>query len=133
MPSDDREKRAIVLVVIVFVLGIALGGLGDHLWGNHVWAAHSTSMRPTSTQRVQEMTNQLSLSPDQQKQILGIIDETRAKWQTVNEATAKELAQTREDARNRIRATLTPEQLPKYEEFNRKLDEERKRREQERR
>src|SRR5271169_1274297 len=133
MPSDDREKRAIVLVVIVFVLGIALGGLDDHLWGNHVWAAHSTPSRPTSTQRVQEMTNQLSLSPDQQKQILAIIDETRAKWQTVNEATAKELGQTREDARNRIRATLTPEQLPKYEEFNRKLDEERKRREQERR
>ncbi len=133
MPSDDREKRAIVLVVFVFVLGIALGGLGDHLWGNHVWAAHSTPSRPTSTQRVQEMTNQLSLTLDQQKQILAIIDETRAKWQTVNEATAKELGQTREDARNRIRAILTPEQLPKYEEFNRKLDEERKRREQERR
>ncbi len=51
----------------------------------------------------------------------------------MNDATAKELGQTREDARNRIRAILTPEQLPKYEEFNRKLDEERKRREQDRR
>jgi Spy/CpxP family protein refolding chaperone len=133
MPSDDREKKAILLVVVVFLLGIALGGLSDHLWGNHVWAARSATVRLTSTQRVQEMTNQLSLTPDQQKQILGIIDETRAKWQTVNDATARELAQTREEARNRIRAILTPEQLPKYEEFNRKLDEERKRREQERR
>jgi Spy/CpxP family protein refolding chaperone len=133
MPSDDREKKAILLVVVVFLLGIALGGLSDHLWGNHVWAARSATVRLTSTQRVQEMTNQLSLTPDQQKQILAIIDETRAKWQSVNDATARELAQTREEARNRIRAILTPEQLPKYEEFNRKLDEERKRREQERR
>jgi Spy/CpxP family protein refolding chaperone len=133
MPSDDREKKAILLVVVVFLLGIALGGLSDHLWGYHVWAARSATVRLTSTQRVQEMTNQLSLTPDQQKQILAIIDETRAKWQSVNDATARELAQTREEARNRIRAILTPEQLPKYEEFNRKLDEERKRREQERR
>ena len=133
MPSDDREKRAIVLVIVVFLLGIALGGLSDHLWGNRVWASRSAATRPTSTQRVQEMTNQLSLTPDQQKQVLAIIDDTRAKWQTVNDATAKELAQTREDARSHIRAILTSEQLPKYEEFNRKLDEERKRREQERR
>jgi len=133
MPSDDREKRAIVLVIVVFLLGVALGGLSDHLWGNRVWASRTAPAHPTSTQRVQEMSNQVSLTPDQQKQILAIIDETRAKWQTVNEATMKELAQTREEARNRIRAILTPEQLPKYEEFNRKLDEERKRRAEERR
>ncbi len=133
MPSDDREKKAIFLVVVVFLLGIALGGLSDHLWGNHVWAARSATVRLTSTQRVQEMTNQLSLTPDQQKQILSIIDETRGKWQSINDSTAREVAKTREEARNHIRAILTPDQLPKYEEFNRKLDEEHKRRAQERR
>jgi Spy/CpxP family protein refolding chaperone len=128
MEGKQPEKRAVTLVVVVFLLGIALGGIAVHMWAHH-HASRAHSGHHTPTKIVQDMTDQVGLTPDQQKQVLAIIDDTRAKYQAISAQMQPQFEQARADARGRIRALLTPEQLPKFEEFIRRVDEERKKRE----
>jgi len=48
MDNDKKRGEAAVLVVIVFLLGALLGGVGNHLWGERVWGKQ---MMPTTDQR----------------------------------------------------------------------------------
>jgi len=123
------------LVVLVFALGIALGSVGTHLWDAHVRASQR---RPSI---VQQLKDQLQLSPEQAKQVDAVLSDDRIKWHALN---AQEHAewhpkyaaldtqrhaewdpkydQVRQQGRNRIRAFLTPDQRTKFEAFLKHLD-----------
>ena len=119
-----RTKReAAVLVFVVFVLGLLVGGVGNHLWGERVWGRQEAAPRqgpPSRAQIVNEFTHELGLTPDQQEKVGAIIDEMKAQWAAQHETI-------RHQGRDRIRAVLTPEQLPKFEQFMQRIDEQRKR------
>lgn len=121
--NTSRTKReAAVLVFVVFVLGLLVGGVGNHLWGERVWGHQEVPVRqgpPSRTQVLNEFTHELQLTPDQQEKVGAIIDETRAQWVAQHETV-------RQQGRERIRAVLTPEQLPKFEQFVQRIDEQRK-------
>jgi Spy/CpxP family protein refolding chaperone len=127
MKNNAAGGKAIGLVVLVFLLGIAIGGLGTHFWGGRVFGGRGDHPRI-----VEGLTRELGLTPDQKKQLESIIEDTRTKFQTIYEQERPLYDQARKDGRDRIRAILTPEQRPKFEEFVRRLDEDRRRREQQR-
>jgi Spy/CpxP family protein refolding chaperone len=126
METSKKRGEAAVLVLVVFLLGALLGGLGNHLWGERVWGRQTPPGPPTKTQIIADLTQQLELTPDQQKQLSAIVDDTRAQWRTLYSTIEPQHEQIRQQSRDRIRAFLTPEQKPKFEEFIHRLDEQRK-------
>jgi len=132
MENTKKRSEAAVLVLMVFLLGALLGGLGNHLWGERVWGKQTPVGPPTKTQIIADLTQQLELTPDQQKQLTGIVDDTRAQWRTLYSTIEPQHEQIRQQSRDRIRAILTPEQKPKFEDFVHRLDEQRKKDDQRR-
>jgi hypothetical protein len=102
MTETSATRKAALWVGLVFLLGAALGGLGGYVFAHQKYTV--TTAAPTTdaakrAQKVQELTRVANLTPEQSQQL----------------------------ERERIRAILNAEQRPKFEEFIRKLDEERKR------
>lgn len=125
MENVKTRREAALLVVVVFVLGVLLGGVADHLFGARVFG--NPAPQTKRDQIIGQLTSQLSLTPDQQKQLTSIVDETRSQWRTLYAPLDAQHEQIRQQGRDRIRAILTPEQRPKFEEFMQRLDEQRKR------
>lgn len=130
--TNTRTRReAAVLVFIVFVLGLLVGGVGNHFWGQSVWGSRSdrpAHMGPPSRAKViDDFTRELQLTPDQQTQLGTIIDQTRAEWAAQHEANRQKDETIRQQAHAQIRAILTPEQAPKFDAFMQRLEEQRKR------
>jgi Spy/CpxP family protein refolding chaperone len=121
-PGKTRREAAL-LVFVVFLLGLLVGGVGGHLWGERVWGRQEATVSrqgpPSRARIVNDFTRELQLTPDQQEKVGAIIDDTRAQWAAQHEGI-------RERGRERIRAILTPEQLPKFEQFMQRIDEQRK-------
>ncbi|HKV60374.1 MAG TPA: hypothetical protein VJO16_00550 [Candidatus Acidoferrum sp.] len=143
MSDSSVSRKAVGLVVALFVLGIALGGVGAHLWDAHVLA----SQRHPSI--VQQLKDELQLSPDQAKQVDAVLNEDRTKFRALDTQRHAEwdpkyavldtqrhaewdpkFDQVRQQGRNSIRAILTAEQRPKFEAFLKRLDEERQKQQQ---
>ena len=129
---DNTKKRgeAAVLVLVVFLLGALLGGVGNHVWGERVWGKQIINSQPTRNEIVGDLTRDLQLTQDQQKQLGSIVDDTRAQWRTLYTTIEPQHEQIRQQSRDRIRAILTPDQKPKFEEFMHRIDEQRKKDEQ---
>jgi Spy/CpxP family protein refolding chaperone len=126
MENNKTNREAALLVMAVFVLGIVLGGLAVHVWGDRIWAQQTITGPKSRNQVVADFTRELSLTPDQQKQLAVIVDDTRARWRALYAPLDEQHEQIRQQGREKIRAFLTPEQRPKFEEFLKRLDEQRK-------
>jgi Spy/CpxP family protein refolding chaperone len=126
METNKTNREAAVLVLVVFLLGIVLGGLAVHVWGDRIWAQQPTSGAKSRDQVIANFTRELSLTPDQQQQLGSIVDDTRAKWRSLYGPLDGQHEQIRQQGREKIRAILTPEQRPKFEDFLKRLDEQRK-------
>jgi len=130
MDTKPMNRKAIGLVLLVFVLGVGLGALGAYVFGARVWSARP-EVRTQSGRRarmVGQLTQELSLTAEQQQQLDTILADIQVKYAELHKQIAPQTEQVRQEGRQRIRAILTPKQLPKYEEFLRRLDEERKKR-----
>jgi Spy/CpxP family protein refolding chaperone len=126
MENSKTRSEAAVLVLVVFVLGVLLGGLGNHLWGERVWGHAYPPAMPSHDQIVSALTHELQLTPDQQQQLGVIVDDTKSKIHAAYAPADAQREQLRQQGRARIRAILTPEQLPKFEAFMARIDEQRK-------
>lgn len=127
MATTKAKREAAALFFVVFLLGVLLGGVGVHLWGERVWGeAAPVNTNPTRAQVIAQCTHELQLTPDEQKQMIAIIDDTRAKWAALYAPLDPQKEQIRVDGRARIRAILTPEQQVKFDDFMRRIDEQRK-------
>ena len=135
MAGERTKSTALLLVIAVFVLGVALGALGMYLEGARVMAGHPAQpVRLTPAQRqsrtVDNLTKELGLNSDQQGQLRAILEQTGAGYKSIQDEDAPKIESVRQKGRDRIRAILTPDQLPKFEETLRRMDEERKKRAQ---
>jgi hypothetical protein len=127
MDKTKGRREAAFLVFVVFLLGIVFGALGNHLWVGHVSGAQPPlNTKPTRNQVVDDLTQRLQLTPDQQKKVATTIDDTRAKWQALYSPLDAPREQIRQEGRANIRAILTPEQQTKFDDFLKRLDEQRK-------
>jgi Spy/CpxP family protein refolding chaperone len=124
MENTKSRREAAFLVIIVFALGILLGGLGTHLWGERVWGHQAA---PNSRDEIiGRMTHEVGLTPEQQTQVTAIVDDTRAQWRALYSPLDPEKDEIRQQSRAKLRALMTPEQKVKLEEFFHQLDEQRK-------
>jgi len=129
MNGTSATRKAALWVGVVFLLGAALGGMLGYVFAHRVIAAAPPQMTEAEkrAQKVQRLTQELNLSPDQQKQLDAIMTSVQAQYKAIHQSTDPQINEARLKGREQIRAILTPEQKPKFEEFLRRLDEERKR------
>src|SRR5215472_1843449 len=127
MKNLKARLEAAALFLVVFVLGATFGVLGAHMWAQRVSGeAAPINTKPTRDQIMQDLTQRLQLTPDQQRSIAAAIDETRARWQALYAPLDAPREQIRQEGRSKVRAVLTPQQQVKFDEEMRQLDEQRR-------
>jgi Spy/CpxP family protein refolding chaperone len=134
MDAIQSNRKAILLVALVFVLGIALGAGGVYVLTTRVHAARAQAAAPggrSPASVVARLDGELNLTPDQEKKIEAILTDTQARYAEIHRQADPEYDQARHQGRVRIREVLTPEQQPKFDQFLRRVDEERRRRQSE--
>jgi Spy/CpxP family protein refolding chaperone len=128
MDSNRSSREAALLVFVVFLLGVLLGGVADHMWGYVVFGHARTQIvtqRPKQ-EVMQEFTKEMHLTGDQQAQLSTIIDETRSRWRSLYAPLESQHEQIRMESRAKIRAMLTPEQVPAFDSYMKELDQRRR-------
>ncbi|HXM90042.1 MAG TPA: hypothetical protein VN974_00775 [Candidatus Dormibacteraeota bacterium] len=130
MTETSTTRKAALWVGLVFLLGVALGGLGGYVFAHQKYTV--TNAAPTTdaakrAQKVQELTALAKLTPEQSQQVDAIIADIQSQLKSIRKTVEPQVDEARQKGRERIRAILSAEQKPKFEEFIRKLDEERKR------
>lgn len=129
METTKARREAAILFIAVFVLGVVFGGIGNHLWNQHVSGGPITvitTAHPTRDQLIDNFCQQVRLTPEQRKQLSAIMDDTAAKWRALYAPLDTQKEAIRQEGRDRIRAILTPSQIPKFEEYMKHVDEARK-------
>jgi Spy/CpxP family protein refolding chaperone len=124
--------KAAALVFAVFLAGVFVGGLAVHVFGDRFGStrAYDSSAQLTKHDLLQQLSQQLNLSPDQRAQIDSIMNGTLSEYDRILSPLGPQLEQVRQQGRQRIRSVLTPDQLPKFESFIRQLDAQRAQAEQ---
>ena len=128
---SQGSRKALLLVLLVFALGIGVGSAGTYLVTTRVLAARPQLAARNPANHMAMFTRDLNLNPDQQKQIQAILTETRARYAEIHSQADPEYERARQAGRERIRQVLTPEQRSKFEELLRSIDEERRARQNE--
>jgi Spy/CpxP family protein refolding chaperone len=129
MSETTATRKAALWVGAVFLFGAALGGVLGYLFAHRpVSAANPPLSEPERrAQKVRELTKELSLTPEQQQQLDAILLQRHADTKAIHDQTEAQIDAVRQKGRAQLRAILTPEQLPKFEEFLKRMDEQRKR------
>ncbi len=129
MSEISATRKAALWVGVVFLLGAALGGMIGYSYAHHLVLAGSTSLpEPVRrAQRVGQLTQLLSLTSAQSQQVDAILMQRHAEAKAIHDQTDAQLEQVHQKGRDQIRAILTPEQKPKFEEFLKNLDQQKKR------
>jgi Spy/CpxP family protein refolding chaperone len=127
--TNASTRKAALWVGAVFLLGAALGGVLGYLFAHRpVSAANPPLSEPERrAQKVQQLTKELSLTPQQAQQVDAILLQRHAEVKAIRDQADAQIDAVRQMGRAQVRAILSPEQLPKFEEFLKRMDEERKR------
>jgi Spy/CpxP family protein refolding chaperone len=96
-------------VVLMFLCGILIGGLSDHWWMAR--NARRADWPDSRAHVLEQIDQELSLTPDQSKQLEGILDGAMKDFDDLH----NRAHQVRLDTRDRIRAILTEPQKQKFE------------------
>ena len=130
MKSDTRQKAGLWLV-LVFVLGAAVGGVFGYSFAHRAHADEPKAQAPLSeperrAKRIAEMTKELGLTDDQRTKVDAIIHQTHDAMKEVRDKSEADIDALRQHARDEMRLILTPEQKSKFEEMVQRMDAERK-------
>jgi hypothetical protein len=128
MNADIRKKAAIWLA-LVFVIGTATGGVFGYSLARRSYAATKTVMPSEAERRAKklvEMTQTIGLTADQAQKAEAIIKEAQTEIRGIRDKSDSEIDVVRMKTRQEMRTFLTPEQLPKFEQYIQRMDEERK-------
>ncbi|MGB2589843.1 MAG: hypothetical protein WAJ96_04275 [Candidatus Acidiferrum sp.] len=129
MSDNSAKQKAALWVAVVFVIGAALGGVFGYLYGhrNIVSASAPPMSEPQRrAQRVEQLTQELGLTNDQRQQLDTMLSQLHQDYKTIHDQSDAQMEAARQKGRDQIRAFLTPDQRPKFEEFLKRMDEERR-------
>jgi Spy/CpxP family protein refolding chaperone len=128
MSETSATRKAAFWVGMIFVLGAAVGALSGYGYARwSVSAARAPRSEPERRQqRVEQLTKELNLTVEQAKELDQILMQRHVEVKAVRDPAEMQVEQIRQKGREQIRAILAPEQKPKFEEFLKRLDEERK-------
>jgi Spy/CpxP family protein refolding chaperone len=106
-----------------------LGGVLGYLFAHRPVSASNPPLSEPErrARRVAELTKELSLTPQQSQQMDEVLKQIHGEMKALRDQSDSQVEQLRQRGRSQMRAILTPEQVPKFEEFLKRLDEERKR------
>lgn len=136
MQFGTNNRKALALISLVFILGVAIGAVGHSVADRRVLGARTQTLapspflqpRPNPPRAIIRLTTELKLTPEQQKQIGDILADMQRRYDVVHDQMNPEFEQIREQGHDQIRQVLTPEQQPKFEDFLRRVTEDRRRR-----
>lgn len=120
-----RNLPIAIYLCIVFVSGAVVGALGYRVYSPpsaRSNAAQHVSPEEWRKQYLNEMQTRVNLTPDQIQKVNAILDDTDARFTSAREEHHQIVEKIREDHRAKLRAIMTPEQLPKYEQFRTERD-----------
>jgi Spy/CpxP family protein refolding chaperone len=129
MTENSVKQKAALWVGVVFLLGAALGGVLGYVFAHSAYAGGAPMQISDTAKRAQKvarLTKELDLSAEQQQQLDAILSEVMGRYKAIHDASEPQVDVERQKGRERIRAILTPDQRPKFEDFLRRIDEERK-------
>ena len=112
------KRKAQLIVVTAFILGVAVGMSGQYLLSHP--APPPAASTPDNV--ADEMTRAVKLDQAQRSQVIKILGDCQKQSQDLREQTHPQFQAVRENARNRIRALLSPEQLVSFNEWIKGLD-----------
>ena len=117
MNEASARRKAALWVAAVFLLGAALGGVVGYIFAHRSVSANAPLSEPERrAHRVEQLTQELSLTGDQRQQLDAILSQVHGEYKALREQGDARMDQARQQGRNQIRAILTPEQKPKFEE-----------------
>jgi hypothetical protein len=129
MMPETRQKAALWLA-LVFIVGLATGGVFGYSFAHRSYAAvrveHQISDAEHRAQKVAEMTAAVGLTPEQAQKADAIIADSQSQIKSLRDKTNADVDAVRKAGREHMRSFLTADQVPKFDEFVRKIDEERK-------
>jgi len=122
--KTNSQTKARLIVVSVFVIGFAAGALALNLYQQLSRSSERNTPHNGTEFLLKRMNDKVGLASDQQEQIKKILDETADKYKDIRKEMdpvvrpfEPRFNTVRQESRDRIRALLTPEQLPKYEQM----------------
>jgi Spy/CpxP family protein refolding chaperone len=129
--NGETRRRAWEWLALLFVLGAAIGGVFGYGFAHRSIALNNPAVQTLSeperrARRVAEMTKEIGLTPEQSQKVDAIIAAAHAEMQSIHDKAEVDVDGVRQKARAQMREFLTAEQKPKFEEYVRRLDEQRK-------
>jgi hypothetical protein len=119
------SRRAYLYFILTFVLGLVVGAAGTVFYGWHRGIIHPR--RPPDEQHIVSfLQRKLNLSDAQTKQVDQIVRDTDDKFKQLQGQVDPQFDAIRDESRDRIRKVLNAEQLAKFNELVRRMEERRK-------
>jgi len=134
MAFGPSNRKALALIALVFALGVAIGAVGHSVADRRVLGARTQAPapflqpRPNPPRAIARLTSELDLTMEQQKQIGDILADMQHRYDAAHDQMNPQFAEIRQEGRDQIRQILTPEQRPKFEDYLKRVEEDRRRR-----
>jgi hypothetical protein len=125
----ETNRKAVAWLLVVFVLGVALGVLGSYVVTTRVFAHSQPPQHDPAASRahyIDRLNHELNLTPDEQKQIDAVLTTVQARYDAIHQSVLPQYDDARKSGREQIRQLLTPDQQTKFDDFLRRMDEEHK-------
>ena len=106
----------LLYLLVVFVSGAAVGALGYRTY-NPPSSAAKVSPEVWRKQYLQDLTSKVNLTTEQAQKVDGILEETSNRFHEARAQHNQIVKQIGDQQRSDIRAILTPDQLPKVDQF----------------
>ena len=116
-----KRATAFAAVLAIFLLGIAAGLLGGHLFYARLLARPGGPPELGSRHFARHLERALELSDEQKVEIEQVLADTRETSQKFRREMEPRVRELLESTRDEIEKVLTPEQLEKFEELRKKL------------
>lgn len=117
------NRRAYLYFLLIFLVGIVVGAIGAYSYG---WYTGQWHRRSGHHNVVAYLQRKLDLSSSQTAQLKEIVSEMQSKEREVQRQVEPQFQAVRDEARNRTRAILNPQQVKKFNEMVKRWDEWRK-------
>ena len=122
-----NQWAAAFLSLLLFLCGVAVGALGHRYYASTV--VRASTAEAFRAHYLDDMKTKVGASDAQLQQIEAILDDTKAKYKVVRDQYRPQMLAIKNEQIARVKAVLTPEQVPAYERLI--AEHERRAREQE--
>lgn len=134
--NPEARRKARFWLLLVFMLGGAIGAVFGYSFGHRSYAATTTTRPPMSeaerrAKRVADIAKELGLNAEQSAKVDSIIHVAHQEMKAIRGKADADVDVARQQARGQIREILTPEQKTKFEAMTQRMDEEKKKQMQE--